>query len=214
MPLALLLLTAAAPPDYDALTAAAVARLGGKAEADPALPAEARVVARFETLTDAALGKLCKYPQLGAIEAVDAGKCTEKGFADLRELPALRRLVLGKATASDKALAEIGRMRSLEVLYLGESKVTDAGLAHLKKLADLKVLDLYDTRVTDKGVAHLKALPGLEELNLSGTKVTDAGLAGLKGMSKLKVLKLNRTAVTPKGVSDLEAALPKLTVRQ
>src|SRR6476619_6224612 len=73
-----------------------VVRIGGKTEIDPKLAREARVVARVEML--------------------DASRCTEKGFAALKELPNLRKLVLGKSNlklASANAIGQCLELRHL-----------------------------------------------------------------------------------------------------
>jgi Leucine-rich repeat (LRR) protein len=203
-------LSAADPVDE---TIAAVKKLGGHAVVDDRLDPEAPVSVTFPTGTDALLVSLSKLPSVGGITFDDSGKCTETGFAALRELPDLQKLVLGKCTVTDKAAAVIATVRTLQLLYLGESKITDEGLAGFKKLKHLKVLDLYRTKVTDKGLTHLTGLVKLEELNLSGTKVSDAGVESLKELKALKLVRLNNTNVTREGVTRLEAALPKATVR-
>jgi Leucine-rich repeat (LRR) protein len=212
MLLTLLMLVPMAEPD--ARTLAAVKALKGTAEVDRGLLAEANLSVKIEGTTDAALAKLCKHPQIGALQISEASRLTEKGFADLRELPKLQKLLIYKSSFGDKALAEIGHMKALEVLYLGESKITDAGLVGLKGLSDLKVLDLYDCKIGDRGLPALAALEKLEDLNLSGTKVTDAGIVALKDCKSLKTLKLTRTAVTRKGTEELESHLTKLVIRQ
>ena len=206
-------LAAADPDPTEQAAIDAVAKLGGKAAVNAQLDAVARVEVRLKTATDATLVKLGKLPSVGAITIDDATKCTEKGFAALKELPDLQELVLSKSAVGDRAAAAIAGVRPLQVLYLGESKVTDAGLAGFKTLKNLRVLDLYKTGVTDKGLAHLSTLAKLEDLNLSGTKVTDKGVPALKGLTALKLVRLNGTNVTREGVSVLEAALPKATVR-
>lgn len=203
-------LSAADPVDE---TIAAVKKLGGTAVVDDRLDQEAPVAVTFPVGTDALLVSLSKLPSVGGITFDDSGKCTEAGFAVLKELPDLQKLVLGKCAVTDKAAAAIATVRPLQLLYLGESRITDEGLAGFRNLKHLKVLDLYKTKVTDKGLKHLTGLKKLEELNLSGTKVSDAGVESLKELTGLKLLRLNNTNVTRDGVTKLEAALPKATVR-
>lgn len=207
-----LLFCLAAEPDARTLNVVRVLR--GNAEVDQSLEAAAPLAVKFDAVSDSMLAKLSKHPQVGALEIGDASKVTPAGFESLRELPRLQKLILAKSTLPEKAMAEIGQMRALNILYLGESKVTDAGLAHLSHLADLRQLDLFDCKIGDAGVKSLSALKKLDDLNLSGTKVTDAGMVALKECKALKTLKITRTAVTLKGVADLEAALPKVIVRQ
>lgn len=204
-------LFAADPAAEEAIVA--VKKLGGKAVVDDRLDEIAPVSAMLPTGSDALLVSLSKHPSIGGITFEDASKCTEAGFAALKELPDLQKLVLGKCTVTDKAAAVIATIRPLQLLYLGEAKLTDDGLTGFKTLKHLKVLDLYKTKVTDKGLTHLIGLAKLEELNLSGTKVSDAGVESLKELKALKLVRLNNTAVTREGVTKLEAALPKATVR-
>lgn len=214
--LASLVLTAGPPAAADPAVEQAIAavnKLGGNAVEDPRLDPEAPVAATFPTGSDALLRSLSKQPSVGDITFEDAGRCTEAGFAALRELPDLQKLTLGKCHLTDKSAAAIAAVRPLRVLFLGEAKFTDAGLAGFKTMTNLKVLDFYKSTVTDKGLKHLTGLVKLEELNLSGTKVTDAGLDALAELKGLKLLRLNNTAVTRAGVTKLEAALPNATVR-
>lgn len=209
----LILTTSPAEDPAVAETIAAVKKLGGMAVVDDRLDEAAPVAVVFPTGTDALLIQLSKLPSVGGITFDDSAKCTEAGFAALKELPDLQKLVLGKCTVTDKSAAAIATVRPLQLLYLGEAKLTDDGLTGFKNLKHLKVLDLFKTKITDKGLAHLTGLAKLEELNLSGTKVSDAGVESLKELKALKLLRLNNTNVTREGVTKLEAALPKATVR-
>jgi len=202
---------AADPMEEDALKL--IRQLGGKGAVDDRLDAGAQVSATFETGSDTLLTNLSKFPAIGSITLNDSSKCTEKGFASLKELPNLQKLVLGKCTVTDKSSLILGSIKPIGLLYLGESKITDAGLVGYGKLKHLKVLDLYETKITDKGLAHLVGMPKIEELNLSGTKVTDRGIVHLKELKTLKLLRLNRTDVTRDGISNLEKELPKATIR-
>ena len=104
LPLALLLLIpvaplGAAPPPPDAAEERAIAlavELGGTAKVDDKLDEMARVAVKLPAAGDVALRRLCKMPSVGAVEIFDATKCTEAGFASLKELPDLQSLVLGK----------------------------------------------------------------------------------------------------------------------
>jgi internalin A len=211
-PVVLLAMVFAAAPD--AALEPLVRSLSGTVEPDRFLLAEASFSIKMPALTDAGAAKLCKHPQIGSLTVLDGTKLTVKAFADLRELPKLQKLIVQQSLMGDPTMAEIGRMASLRQLYLGNSKITDAGLAKLKDLDDLRVLDLFETAITDRGLSALAELKSLEDLNLSGTKIGDAGVVNLKGCKSLAVLKLTRTNATQKGISELEAALPKLIVRQ
>src|SRR5580700_3802725 len=58
-----------------------VAKWGGKATLDSRFSADARVLAKFDFVTDAILIGLKKYPQIGGVDTFDATRCTDKGFA-------------------------------------------------------------------------------------------------------------------------------------
>jgi hypothetical protein len=207
------LLASAAEDPAVAEAIAAVKKLGGMAVVDDRLDEIAPVSVMVSTGSDALLIQLSKLPSVGGITFEDSSKCTETGFAALKELPDLQKLSLGKNTVSDKSAASIATVRTLQLLYLGEARITDEGLTGFKNLKHLKALDLYKTKVTDRGLTHLTGLAKLEELNLSGTKVSDGGIESLKELKGLKLLRLNNTNVTREGVTKLEAALPKATVR-
>jgi len=188
--------------------------LGGSAKVDDKLGEIARVAVKLDTANDAALQRLCKMPSVGSLEILDATKCTDVGFACLKELPDLQKIVLGKCPLSDKDAAAIGTLRSLNVLFVGESKLTDTTFVSFKKLVNLKVLDVSDSALTDKSAPILLGMKKLEELNLSKTKFGDVGVTALKDLEKLLLLKLNQTNVTRKGIDAIEAARGKaLTVR-
>lgn len=192
---------------------AAAEKAGGSAQVDKKLEEGARVAVALEQATDAKLLSLAKQPAIGSLSIEDASRCTPVGYAALRELPNLQKLILGKSAASDKSVAAIGTIKPIQILYLGESKVTDAGLAGLKAMKFLRVLDLYDTKVSDKGLAALAALPAIEEINLAGTAISDKGILVFKDTKTLKLLKTNRTGVSAAGARELETQKPGLTVR-
>src|SRR5438552_7145364 len=133
----------AARPDEttdEKATIAALTKLGGKASVDPELPKAARVAVKFDTATDATLAALKKHPNVGAVQALDGTRCTERGFAALAELPHLRRLTLNRSGVSDKELAVIVGCKELRELIIPSSQVTDAGLIHLSTLPRLEAL--------------------------------------------------------------------------
>ena len=206
-----------AAPKADPIEQQAIAlaeELGGSARVDEKLDEIARVAVKLPEASDAVLRRLCKMPSVGAVEILDATKCSEVGFASLKELPDLQTLVLGKCPLNEKQAAAIGTLRSLNVLFLGESKLGDGTFAGFKKLVNLKTLDVSDSHITDKSAAVLLGMKKLEVLNLSKTKFADDGVMELKALENLKLLKLNQTNVTRKGIDALEEARGKaLTVR-
>src|SRR5262245_13511780 len=136
-----------------------VVKAGGKAEIDTTLPDSARVSAKFESITDAGLANLKKAPQIGALDVFDATRCTDKGFVTLKELPHLRRLILGKSEMTPAHVKAIGQCVELRRLYLAGSGLSDTELASLKSLTHLMWLDISDNpQITDRGMATVKSL--------------------------------------------------------
>lgn len=200
--------------DSDDRAMALAVELGGSAKVDEKLDEIARVSVKIPTATDSILQRLCKMPSVGAIEIGDATKCTEIGFAAIKELPDLQKLILGKCPLTEKEAVAIGTLRTLETLFISESKLTDTTFAHFKKLVNLKVLDVSDCGLSDKSASVLIGMKKLEELNLSRTKFGDAGVIALKALEQLKLLRLNQTDVTRKGIDAIEEARGTvLTVR-
>jgi hypothetical protein len=124
LPQAFLLMSLALAAGGDSPSAAeeraidAIAKAGGKAAIDPKLAATARVEAEFDSATNATLINLAKQPQLGALEILDATKCTAKGFAALKALPHLRRVVLAKSNPKAAGARAIGQCKELRHLGL------------------------------------------------------------------------------------------------
>ena len=97
------------------------------------------------------LASLKKAPQIGALDVFDATRCTEAGFAALKQLPHLRKLTLGKSVMSGPSTTAIAQCKELRVLYLAGSGLSDSELATLKKLTFLESLDISDNpQVTDR----------------------------------------------------------------
>jgi hypothetical protein len=185
----------------------------GKAVVDPGLHPDARMAVKFESVTDTVLISLSKRPQVGAIQALDGLKCTEKGFTALANLPYLRRLVLNQSRVSNKGLAAIGGCKQLRVLVIPESVVTDDGLAALKRLTRLETLNLSDNpKITDKGLAHVLPLERLEVLYLNKTGITDKGLFGLKPLEGLRSLSVIGTKVSASAAEKFPDEMPNLRV--
>lgn len=214
----LLALTATARPTADPTTEeqkviAAVVKLGGKAEIDPKLHAEARVVARFETATDKLLDTLKKQPLVGAVEIFDATKCTAKGFTALKSLPQLRKFVVGKANLNMAAITALGQCKELRYLALVQCGLTDLELAGLMNLTLLEHLSLSNNpKITDKGMAVVKTLDRLQALYLSNTSITDQGLAELKVLDGLRSLNVTNTKVTADAADRFTDDMPNLRV--
>jgi Leucine-rich repeat (LRR) protein len=199
------------PTEDEKKAMALVVQSGGKAELDPRLAPEARVSAKFESATDGVLAALKKAPQIGALDAFDATRCTDKGFAVLKDLPNLRKLTLGKSEMSTGRVAAIAQCKELRVLYLAGSGLTDVELVTLKKLTRLESLDISDNPyVTDKGMASIAALDRLQMLYLGKTGLTDKGLQELKVLDGLRSLNVVGTKVTGEAAEAFADEMPNL----
>lgn len=208
-----------APTPDEKKTIDALVKQARGATVDASLHPEARVAVKFDAATPAQLVALKKYPNVGAVTVLDAGRLTDAGYAALKELPNLRKLVLGSGAATDKTLAAVAECKHLRLLaVLNDARhpgVTDAGLASLKKLTRLESLDLSgNSRVTDAGMAAVRALERLEFLYLAETSITDRGLFELKPLDGLRTLNVTATKVTSAGAEKFVDEMPNLrTVR-
>lgn len=207
-------LAAAQDPPTAAEQAArdACARMKGPSTAvDPDLRPGSRVVVRFEAADDASLKAVAKLPGVGAVEVGDASKCTEKGFAALKELPHLRRLVLNTSGLTNAEAARIAACKELRELVIPDGKLTAAGAADLARLARLEKLDLSGhPKLGDAAAGSLAKLERLEFLYLAKTAVTDKGLDQLKPLEGLRTLDLRGTKVTEEAARAFTDEMPNL----
>jgi Leucine-rich repeat (LRR) protein len=189
----------------------AIAKSGGKGDIDSKLFFEARVTAKFDAVTDGVLIGLKKYPQIGAIDAFDVTRCTEKGFAALKELPNLRKLVIGKAGLTQGEANAIGEYKELRHLALVSCGVTDTELAAMKKLTLLEHLALSDNpKITDKGMATVKGFERLQVLYLNKVPISDKGLQELKALDGLRTLSVKGSNVTSDAAEKFPDDMPNL----
>lgn len=185
----------------------------GVATLDSRLAPEARVHAKFEVVSDGILAGLKKYPQIGGIDSFDAYRCTDKGFAALKDLPHLRKLSLGKSNMTPASMAAIGQYADLHYLGLVNAGVTNVLLESLAKLTRLEHLILSDNRrITDKGLQTVKGFDRLQELYLSNTSITDKGLMELKVLDGLRILNVGGTGVTADAAEKFPDDMPNLRV--
>jgi hypothetical protein len=117
---------------------------------------------------------------------------SDAGLAQLKDIPALRRLLLNKtAKVTDAGLDNVAGCAGLTDIALVEVKVTDAGFAALAKMNRLKYVHVVKVPLSDKGLEHLKSLEELETLHVDGAdNISAAGLAHLKKLPRLKELTL------------------------
>ena len=164
------------------------------------LEAEWRAFARFKGATTDTVDKNLHITTL----AVLGPQVSDADFAEVRNLPHLKRLVMrggklglgeadlmsrelnGQATTglngdkvTDAAFEHIATLEKLEELDAIELPITDAACKHIGKLKSIRYLRLSKSRVSDDGLMLLADLPNLEAIELAGTTVSGEGLAAL-----------------------------------
>lgn len=68
--------------------------------------------------------------------------------------------------------------------------------------------------ITDSDITQLLELPTITRLNLRHTRIKDEDLARLKGLPHLKLVLLEGSAASDAGISELQKALPGLTIKR
>ena len=137
----------------------------------------------------------------------------------LGKLRKVRRLNLGRTTASPGILAPLNNLDELEFLWLPRqvtdadvlaltqlshvttlllrrSMISDSALEHFRAHDKLEGLDLTATNVTDKALSILQDVPNLKHLGLGGTGISDAGMVHLRKMRSITSLSIAQTRVT------------------
>ena len=99
--------------------------------------------------------------------------------SDLRKLPHLQLLWMGRTKVSDDIIDSINSLKHLWQLDLSSTDITDAGLKRLRNHPKLTYLQLDGTSVTDEAIESLLQLPCLCEVSLIGTRVTEKGVRRL-----------------------------------
>jgi hypothetical protein len=138
------------------------------------------------------------------------GQAIAPWLAELRDLPALRALILDDTGASAGDLAAMQLPAELERLGLARTGATDDAVAAIAaRHAQLTAIDLEDTAAGDGAAAALARVPTLRAVSLAGTALTDAGAARLGALRGLQVVDLARTRAGARAV----AALRELPLR-
>ena len=125
-------------------------------------------------------------------------------LAQVRELHALKTLILDRGNVSDAGLVHLSTNTTLEHLRLRESAVGDQGVAALKGLGQLRILNLPDAAFSDEGLRRICQFPSLELLRFGSSRVSDEGMGYLANLKSLRFLHLINVPVTDKGLKPLE----------
>ena len=98
----------------------------GTALLDEKATGKARMIAKFDRLSDLDLTKLKGCPLIVELEVIDASRCTDRGMDLIRSLPNLERLTLQKPAITDKGMIAFKSMPRLKSLYFAESRITES----------------------------------------------------------------------------------------
>ena len=129
------------------------------------------------------------------------------GSPPLPELREVRQSNSSGSLLTDRGLANLGNLPSLLHLDLRWSKVTDQGLTQLKGLPFLRTLYLGNCAgITDEGAAILATMPGLESINIWQTKITPVGVLRVATLPRLRCLRA--TYYGPEVRDQLRQTLP------
>lgn len=141
-------------------------------------------------------------------------RITDSGLENLRFLPKLTWLNLGRIPFTAAGLAHVCTRTELEELFLSGSSLPDDALSCLGNLPRLRKVSLSETKATDKALAMLAKLPAMKDVNVLHTAVTDNGLAALEGNPRLRGFLA--TGIGDKGATSLQSctALEGLTLSQ
>lgn len=110
---------------------------------------------------------------------LDSPRANDAILAEVRRLPAVRRLFISGTTITSDGLEVLKDMPSLRQLYI-QGAIDDESMEYVAAIPQLEVLDIQDARVTDTGLLHLSGNLKLRRLAIFNTDVTDAGLAELQ----------------------------------
>ena len=154
-------------------------------------------------------------------------------FRRLREFPRLHYLNLQGPGVNDEALGEISRLPAMDRLLIFQAPATDAGFARLESLSNLNTLtiDLCPNLTDDRAASlvakihHLTAFqmtegtrsrtatlaalirhhPGLEFLTLDFCDLTDDDLQSIGHLTRLRALSMQGAGVSDDGLASLKS---------
>lgn len=164
------------------------------------IPAKQAVTISNEDLENlAVMTKLTSLDLTYAVQVDDAGMEVIGTLTNLESFNPPR-------TITDQGFAQVKNLTALRILKLNRTHITDKGMVHLAGLKGLTHLSLVDVAITDAGLAHIARLPALTDLQLRSVYgVTDAGMKHVAAIPLLKTLRLYRVNVD-RGVRELAKA--------
>lgn len=148
---------------------------------------------------------------------------TGRGFALLKDLPALETLTYGGSSTGEEAMEAIGQLTQLREFSTWHTQQTDPRNLHLLKLTNLRSLKLgnslskYDGKprqpgLTDATVSTLAQMKSLETLDLTEMRLTFPVIEQLSALPKLKKLKLHGVDMSADDAEKLRGKMPGVTI--
>lgn len=132
-----------------------------------------------------------------------------KSIKGYHRLTAIRLL---KGAFTDKGLANIAELPDLTMLVVSSDKHTDKAIEAAKRFKKLAKLDLMQATLTAKGLAKLGEMPELRRLFLHGAKFSDLDALKHTKLTKLNDLSLP-SSLSKETIDKIKATLPKCHVR-
>lgn len=120
-------------------------------------------------------------------------------------------LDLDSPSVTNAILAEVRHLPAVRRLFISGTTITSNGLEVLKDMPNLRHLYIQGT-IDDKSMEYVAAIPQLELLDIQNAHVSNAGLSHLKGKLRLRRLVLYDTGITESGIAELQWALPNCEI--
>jgi len=159
-------------------------------------------------ISDRGFAALADMPALRGL-SVSCKNVGDAGLSALPRFPALREFM--PMDVSDDGFRHVGHCRHLEALHcMYCPETTDAATQNMAGLTGLKVYGAWGTQIGDASLRVLGQLPLLERLTFyQCDRITNDGLQALAGLKRLVEVNLERLA----NVSDDAAAIFPANVR-
>lgn len=141
--------------------------------------------------SDAELGELASAVTLEEL-ALRGLPVTDGGLSILKQLPALRTLLVGDCQIKGSGLASA---QGLETLTIIGCPLDDRGVDEICRLPKLEWLDVWNSDLSDQGIERLTQLANLESLRIKGEQAilsNSRDVGRLRAASPIKQLFLGR----------------------